>query len=36
MFFQALVREYGAERVDEEGRRHWQRMFGLFDVMIKY
>jgi len=35
-YFAALVREYGVKRTDGEGKTYWQRMFGLFGVMIKY
>ncbi|KAF8420548.1 hypothetical protein BGX38DRAFT_1240918 [Terfezia claveryi] len=35
-YFAALVREYGVKRTSGEGEVYWQRMFGLFGVMIKY
>ncbi|KAF8421034.1 hypothetical protein EV426DRAFT_225812 [Tirmania nivea] len=35
-YFSALVREYGVKRTNGEGETYWQRMFGLFGVMIKY
>jgi len=35
-YFAALVREYGVKRASDEGETYWQRMFGLFGVIIKY
>ncbi|KAF8474005.1 hypothetical protein BDZ91DRAFT_712949 [Kalaharituber pfeilii] len=33
--FAACVREYGVKKVDRRGNVMWNRMFGLFGVMIK-